>query len=482
MDSQAVEVPMRSSTRVFLVLVSVSFLLSGCASSGSGKGDVLCDLAEVFTRSMDFQPLYAGSGDTCRKLSRTELEQAGERELFSDKECTTGVSYAGESWKTFCANNLEGTETSKKYIGNPDAWGDLDTTATGPVETRWNLNHGATLHLTTVNQTKNHERPYLKRVEYRRVDGCALGMHVYKTNPNAKGLKPLIFIHGGGWKYRGAGATVGIETAAPNLTDRGYIVFAPFYRLIGDSDGPIKCRKASGKDILADIDAAFKWVFNNGERYGMDGQTKKVSVMGQSAGGHLAAYLATYYPESVKRGILLYPAPDLGFFTAEIKPPNGLYVNGFEKSKGLLFDFFPQPGVTKPEDLDLSDPEIKRNSFPGVIQPDPGKYPPLDMIHGDSDTVVPVELTTRLCQALDPNEEPSDEAFPKGNLQRTCGAGRNLTVVKGANHVLDIRCLTGNHGNLLDRLLPDAAALCPSGSRAASRKVREALEDAYSKF
>ncbi len=478
---------MRLSAHPLLFLISVAACLSssGCGSSGPIERSALCELAkDAFSRKMDFEPLYTEDSGACRALSVGELEAAGARELFADAGCGTAVSYAGEPWTAFCDNNLLGNERTRNYIGNPEAWSDLDPTVSHRVETRWNLSQGATLHLMTVNQTQDRKRPYLKRVEYRKADGCALGMHIYKSNPGATQLKPLLFFHGGGWRYRGLAAITGIDTSAPNLTDKGYVVFAPFYRLLLDSDGPEACHNADGREILDDIEAAFQWIFDHGQDFGMDpkwAQERKLSVMGQSAGGHLAAYLATYHPESVERGILLYPAPDLGFFAENIKA-GGLYENRFLSSRKLLLGFFPQPGVTDPANLDPSAAEVRRNSFPDVIEPDPSRFPPLSVIHGSADTTVPVELSTRLCQALDPAESPRDTAYTGGDQALSCGEKSRLTVVKGANHMLDLRCFTGKKASIMDRLLPEAAALCPAGSASASRKVRAALEEAYSHF
>ena len=467
--------------------MSAVILLSsfGCGSSGPIERTALCELArDAFSRKMDFEPLYLEDSGKCRALGMSELERSGDRQLFSDAGCSTSVSYAGEPWTAFCENNLLGNDRTRNYIGNPEAWGDLDPAVTHRTETRWNLSQGTTLHLATVNQTTDRKRPFLKRVEYRRVDGCALGMHVYKTNPGATELKPLLFLHGGGWRYRGLSAIVGIDASIPNLTDKGYVVFAPFYRLLMDSDGPKACQNADGQKILDDIEAAFQWVFDNGQDFGMDpkwAQERKLSVMGQSAGGHLAAYLATYHPQSIERGLLLYPAPDLGFFASNLKA-GGLYDGKFQSSAGLLFNFFPQPGITTPVELDPAAPQIRRNSFPDVIQGDPTPFPPLFMIHGSGDTTVPVELTTRLCQALDPADEPRDSKYSGGGQTLQCGQNSRLTVIAGAEHMLDLRCFTGKNAAIMDRLLPEAAALCAAGSASAARKVRNALKEAYSEF
>ena len=479
---------MRSSTPVFLLAAAATLLLtSGCSTSA------LCKPAKkLFSKQgMPLVPLYEKDNGTCKALGHKKLTKGKERALFSDAECTAenAVAFAGETFKSFCKNNLLGDDRTRNYIGNPDAWSDIEAGAT-PKETLWTLSQDTTLHLAVVNQTRERHRPYLKKVEYRQADGCALGMHVYKSDPNAQDLKAAMFIHGGGWKYRGISAVAGIGASVPNITDRGYVVFAPFYRLIGTADGPAACHGFAGKDILDDIDAALDWVLENGEDFGVkwDGE-KKVSLMGQSAGGHLSAYLATYRPDQIERGLLMYPAPDLRFFAAGIKE-RGLYYEKFDQSQRLLLGFFPQEGVEKAIDLNINDPQIKRNAFPTYIHEHPAQdYPPLDMVHGDADTTVPVELTTRLCEALDGQSPSPDKYEGTETVHWTCGevagAPRDLTIVHGANHALDLRCIAGPRTELhstMDKLRKDSAKLCPAGSREGARQVRTALDAAYAKF
>ncbi|MEM8931095.1 MAG: alpha/beta hydrolase [Acidobacteriota bacterium] len=443
--------------------------------------DALCDLArDLFAEPMTAPPLYASNDGSCAAIDPDTLDDADARQLFADPACQDTVAYGGTSWKAFCEDNLLDNEQTRTTIGNPDAWSNHDPSVTEHVETRWTAPQEVRMRLASVDQTPL-ARPFRKQVEYRRIDGCALGLHVYRQDLAATDAKPLILIHGGGWKYRGLGAVAGLGTMAPHFTSRGYVVFAPFYRLIETADGPAACHGASGADILADIEAAFAWVREHGARYGArsDGP---IAVAGQSAGGHLAAYLATLHPTAIDRGLLLYPAPDLGFFARGVQP-GGIYDGRFESSQGLLVSFFAQPDVTTPEGLDLADPEMARNSFPPIIQTDPRRYPVLEIVHGDADTTVPVELSTRLCQALDPTESPSHSAYTSGGEQRLCGdAGSRLTVVDGADHILDLRCFSGRAAELLDHLSPELDTLCTPGSVEGEATVQSTLVAAYRRF
>lgn len=479
----------RFDARILLMGLLAAGLFQGCASTGGDRpiaeleDRAICELTErLFARNMSPTPLYTSDGGECREVEADSLDQEGGRSLFADADCSVGVEYGGESWRTFCDENLLGNERTRTTLGNPDAWSNLDTSVTERIETRWMAAQDVRLQLASVNQTEGNPRPYLKRVEYRREGDCALGMQIYRQDLAATGSRPLLLIHGGGWKYRGLGAVAGLGTLAPNFTSRDYVVFAPFYRLIETADGPPACHGFEGKDILDDIDAALAWVLHNGDRYGAN-MDLPISVVGQSAGGHLAAYLSTYQPEQVERGLLLYPAPDLGFFAEQLKP-GGIYEGRFGASQGLLLSFLDQPGVSTAADIDLSDPELVRNSFPPIIQQDPRRYPILETVHGDADTTVPVELSVRLCQALNPDQSPSDAAYEGGGQTLSCGPeeGNRLTVVKGANHILDLRCFSGRATELLGRLSPELGNLCPPGSPEGEALVRSTLEAAFGRF
>ncbi|MEM1203998.1 MAG: alpha/beta hydrolase [Acidobacteriota bacterium] len=475
-------VPARLRPRALWWLLA-ALPLAGCTSLGPIVEDfAACRAAEeLFARDMSSAPLFARVGGSCRALTPAALDEAVPPEVFGDAACTRPVPYAPTSFEAFCFDNLLGSDRSERYVGNPLAWGDLDPAVTDRIETRWTLSRGATLRVAAVDQTKANLRPYLKKVEYRRLDGCVLGVHVYTRHPLDAGLRPAVFFHGGGWKLRGTGAIAGIETAVPNLTERGFVVFAPFYRLLGSSDGPEACRGADGRAILDDAEAALDWVFDHGEAFGMDpryAEERRAWVLGQSAGAHLAAYLATQRPDEVERGVLLYPPTDFRFILDNLQP-GGLFEDSFEDGRELLLQFLRQPGITAATDLDAADPLVIANSFPERINADPGSFPPLTILHGDGDSVVPVENATRLCAARDPDQTPAATAYPGGGDRRSCGTGGELTVVAGAGHVLDLRCVTGDAGRLLSRLYPELEALCPSGGRAGERRVREALERAY---
>ena len=109
----------------------------------------------------------------------------------------------------------------------------------------------------------------MKRFNFRQAGSCELEMRVYKKDIAATNLTPLLWIHGGAWKYRGAGF-VGLESLVSNYTEDNFIVFAPFYRLAGNKDGNAECCNAPWTDLVADAEAALGWVKANGASAGCE--------------------------------------------------------------------------------------------------------------------------------------------------------------------------------------------------------------------
>ncbi|MEO8115566.1 MAG: alpha/beta hydrolase [Phenylobacterium sp.] len=101
-----------------------------------------------------------------------------------------------------------------------------------------------------------------------------------------KALKPLvIYVHGGGWTgghSRAAGAFADFPAVLAGLASRGYVVASLNYRLSGEARFPA---------AIDDVRAAIRWLRAHAREYGID--SRRVAVWGGSAGGQLAALVAT---------------------------------------------------------------------------------------------------------------------------------------------------------------------------------------------
>jgi len=89
----------------------------------------------------------------------------------------------------------------------------------------------------------------------------------------------VIMIHGGGWR---SGNRTQHYPLAESLAHLGYVCFTPEYRLSTEALFPA---------AIYDIKAAIRWVKANAQTYNID--TAKIVVAGFSAGGELAAFMAT---------------------------------------------------------------------------------------------------------------------------------------------------------------------------------------------
>ena len=116
-------------------------------------------------------------------------------------------------------------------------------------------------------------------LEYAVHDGVPLAGHLYQ--PAAPGVYPLVIgVHGGGWQN---GATENYQYWGPWLAARGYVVFAPTYRL---SRPGVK----TFPEALQDIRAAVQFMRGRAADFKVD--PARIALMGDSAGAHLVSLVA----------------------------------------------------------------------------------------------------------------------------------------------------------------------------------------------
>jgi pectinesterase len=96
---------------------------------------------------------------------------------------------------------------------------------------------------------------------------------------NEETLPGIVLIHGGGWIGGKRGA---FETTARDLAGAGYVVANIDYRLATEARFP---------GAVLDCKAAVRWMRANAESLGVD--PERIAAIGGSAGGHLAAMVAT---------------------------------------------------------------------------------------------------------------------------------------------------------------------------------------------
>jgi len=212
---------------------------------------------------------------------------------------------------------------------------------------------------------------------------------------SATSLPAIIYIHGGGWFKGSYKSPLLVRTAMS-----GYFVASVEYRLSNVAKWPAQ---------IQDCKLAVRWARANAAKYNIN--PDRIGVWGASAGGHLVACLGTMndakyegdggYPgvsSSVQAVVDFYGPVDFThpaiYSPSAIKMTEGLFGVPFEKNPDLWKSGSPLFFV-KPSD------------------------PPMLLVHGDSDTLVPTAQSTAF-----------DEALTKA------GVPHRLLLVKNAEHDL----------------------------------------------
>jgi acetyl esterase/lipase len=500
----------------------VEILLQLLAMNGDERASFLAELGagiacdaviDTYGTSLPRRGPWQETGGSCVAI---EADGDPSAAYFADDECRLEAHFSPSDPAGFCADYA--AEGARRRLGNAAAWEPQAAPPTEPLadipSRAWTFTPGTQLDLGVVN-LGGHYQPFTRQVLYKSVsspgrgDGvCQLEMRVYKNDLAAEGLAPLLAFHGGTWRSRGS-SFLGLEASIAQLTSRGYIVFAPFYRLAGDGDGNVECNGAGWREITADAEDALAWVREHASALGA--AQRPVTVFGQSAGAHLAAWLAAYRPQDVDRALLFYPPLDaLDFLRGALKP-GGEYEDrldfGWRALAGLFGARRAQLRLDRLEvdrltaDVLLADPDgsipsgvfdlaaVDLTNPPGYLSrcaneagieptaidpaaPPPavlaclkqelaefltlnafgiplgGVGPPLFILQGDADSLVPFQQAIRVCGARAGtafDETPGAE--PLRLLE--CGPGGIGAIVAGGEHALDTGLCLGS--------------LCPAG-------------------
>jgi acetyl esterase/lipase len=206
-------------------------------------------------------------------------------------------------------------------------------------------------------------------------------LDVYRHRSQPAGCPTLLQIHGGGWVVSSKN-----QQGKPimlHLASRGWVCFAPNYRL---------SPRAAWPAHIIDVKRALAWIREHGADYGAD--PGFVVVTGGSAGGHLAALMAltendpAYQPgfedidTSVQAAVPHYGVYDIA---------NEVRRRGARQRLRMLERIvWQKPFADHREDYERASPLYR-------IHPD---APPVFVIHGAHDSLVPVEEARHFVERL----------------------------------------------------------------------------------
>jgi acetyl esterase/lipase/V8-like Glu-specific endopeptidase len=116
-------------------------------------------------------------------------------------------------------------------------------------------------------------------VTHARYGDRKLEMDIYRPKNTDGALPAIVCIHGGGWAK---GNRIHFRSPAQALAARGFVTASISYRLSGEAPFPAQ---------IHDCKAAVRFLRANAAKYGINPQ--RIGVIGHSAGGHLAALVAS---------------------------------------------------------------------------------------------------------------------------------------------------------------------------------------------
>jgi acetyl esterase/lipase len=208
-----------------------------------------------------------------------------------------------------------------------------------------------------------------KDVVYGDAGDRPLKLDIYR--PATPNRAAVLLVHGGGWS-RGSKEMLG--PAATALAEQGFVVLAQEYRLTGEAPFPAN---------IHDVKRAIRWAKEHAAELGFD--PERLCLEGHSAGAHLV--------------LLAAGTPD----DARLAPPEGL--GGVSQSVAAVCAIYPPTlfhiGESRPSgslparSLPGADVSEEAAALASPIEHVTAALPPVMLLHGDADKVVPVSASRR---------------------------------------------------------------------------------------
>ena len=205
--------------------------------------------------------------------------------------------------------------------------------------------------------------------------GRELRCNIYHPPDRRSDAPSVLLVHGGGWASGDRSQLHGYGILLGRI---GYVCVACEYRLAGEAKWPAQ---------IHDVKAALRWMRANAGGLGID--PGKISVSGNSAGGHLSLIAAgtqdlpEFEGDGGNAGAGTSVAAAIAFYA-----PSILSAPGASLSPEIEFLMGPGPGA-----------DALREASP--ISYAAAGFPPTLLFHGNKDELVPHEASLRMYRALD---------------------------------------------------------------------------------
>jgi len=215
-------------------------------------------------------------------------------------------------------------------------------------------------------------------VEYKNIQGKSLRMDFYHARNSSRRLPLLVFIHGGAWSHGDRSEYLGYALHFANL---GYATATLTYRFVKDAPYPA---------CVEDVTDAVRFIFENSEKYHYD--PDRVALIGGSAGAHLAM-LAAY-----------------GWKSSVVKSDSSKNVSNNHQIKALVELYGPVDFTTEYARNQSMVTRLMAHSYAEnpqlYTEASPLSWvskeaPPTLILHGTSDSLVPISQAEQLKHKLD---------------------------------------------------------------------------------
>jgi len=252
---------------------------------------------------------------------------------------------------------------------------------------------------------RRHGIKVTRDIVYRRVAGTVLKLDVVAPATDGTDRPAIIQIHGGSW-VMGDKREQGWPLLS-HLAANGWVCFNLNYRLSPGATFP---------DHLVDLKAGLAWIREHADQWGID--PNFIAVTGGSAGGHLAALMGLTAND---------PEYQPGFEHADTTLQAAVPIYG-------VYDFTSRLGTNR---LPFWYRRLERQIMKAFRDDEPEKFrraspierihpeaPPFFVIHGDRDTLAPVE----------------EARYFANELRETSNAPVVYAELGGAQHAFDLFC------------------------------------------